>query len=168
MLNGPLGNRGSIFALGDLFILRNRINIRLVATPEKLSNSVKAQLEQLDATLFPEDQAYPKDGCYWWIAYMDHKPIAFAGLKPLPEPNRDIGFLCRAGVMAVASGYGLQRRLIKLRLCKARQLKLTEVITYTDKANHRSAANLLRCGLHFYTPRNEWGISGALYFHQFL
>ena len=144
---------------------RHRINIRLVATPDKLTDRIRTQLNELDAALFPEDAAYPKDGGYWWVAYMNHQPVAFAGLKPLSNPNKGMGFLCRAGVLKVSSGYGLQRRLIQIRVRKAKKIGLTQVITYASRDNYRSAANLLRSGLRFYSPQNEWGVPGALYFH---
>lgn len=145
--------------------LKKKINIKLVATPDNLSENIRTKLDYLDAKTFPGELSYPKDGCYWWIAYLDKETVGFAGLKPLKGSNKKIGFLCRAGVLSVASGQGIQRRFIKLRLDKARELGLSEVITYTYNKNYRSAANLLRSGLKFYTPQTNWAGISALYFH---
>ena|SRR5688572_12634371 len=142
-----------------------KINIKLVATPYRLSDNIRSKLEELDSILFEGEVPYPKDGCYWWIAYMNHEPVAFAGLKVLKGCNKNVGFLCRAGVLKLASGKGLQRKLIAIRLNKAKKMKLSEVITYTHNANYKSAANLLRSGMRFYCPKNKWAGQQALYFH---
>jgi GNAT superfamily N-acetyltransferase len=143
------------------------MRVKLVAKPNKLMESTRHTLNVLDALCFPEDPLYPKDGCYWWIVFNERgSAIAFAGLKPLTGHNKGMAFLCRAGVGPEARGLGLQRRLIKTRVSYARRLKLTQVITYTSRENYKSAANLLRSGLKFYTPVQEWGVAGALYFNM--
>ena len=141
--------------------------IKLVAKPNKLMEQTRHTLNMLDAACFPEDELYPKDGCYWWIFFNVHgEPLAFAGLKPLTGFNKGMGFLCRAGVLPGARGKGLQRRLIKVRVSYARRLKLREVVTYTSPHNYKSAANLLRARFKFYKPIQPWGVDGALYFNM--
>jgi GNAT superfamily N-acetyltransferase len=144
------------------------IKIRLVASPDDLSDIVRAELERLDMICFPEDKPYPKEGCFWWLAFDGKRVIAFAGLKPLAGINRGTGFLCRAGVIPNARGSKVQRRLVRARIKKALQLGLKRVITYTSRVNFGSIINLLKSGMRFYSPSNDWAHKEALYFCRVL
>lgn len=142
------------------------VKIKLVATPESLTEEIRSVLNELDGACFPYDTLYPKAGCWWWIAYEDKVPVAFAGLRPLTGHDKGRGFLCRAGVLPKARGHKLQRRLIRCRLRKAKVCGLKEVITYTYRWNFESAFNLIKEGLRMYQPPYEWGSRGAMYFYK--
>jgi GNAT superfamily N-acetyltransferase len=142
------------------------IRIKMVATPNSLPEHIRLTLNKLDETCFPTDTPYPKDGCWWWIAYDGKEPVAFAGLKPLKGYDKGRGFLCRAGVLPKAQGQKIQRRLIRCRLRKARISGIKEVITYTNRWNFSSAFNLIKEGMRMYQPSREWGVEGAMYFRK--
>lgn len=141
-----------------------KYRVRLVAKPGDISASTRAALNALDGRLFPEDELYPKDGCYWWLALDGDEPVGFAGLRPLVGHDKGTAFLCRAGVLPRAAGAGLQRRLIRVRLRHARAVGMRSVITYTSRYNFRSVVNLIRAGMRLYLPKYAWGVSGAWYF----
>lgn len=139
------------------------MRIKLVATPGKLTEEVRHQLNEMDNACF--EGLYPKDGCYWWVAFgADGAPVGFAGLEVLTGDNKHVGFLCRAGVMPAGRGYGLQRRLIRTRIKAAGKLTLSRIVTYTHETNFVSCANLIRSGLHMYTSQSNYGGSDMLYF----
>jgi ribosomal protein S18 acetylase RimI-like enzyme len=138
--------------------------IRLVARPGYLPADVRAKLDALDARLFPGDELYPKEGCYWWFATDSEGVVGFAGLKPLSGRDKGSAFLCRAGVLGRAAGAGLQRRLIRTRLRYARAAGLRCVVAYASRHNFASIANLIRCGMRIFSPVHSWGSHGAVYF----
>src|ERR1700737_5081923 len=67
----------------------------------------------------PEVQPRHFTNGYWWFAYLDDKPIAFAGLVPF-VPFPDIGYLKRCNVMRDHHGLGFQVRLCPRQERKAR------------------------------------------------
>lgn len=141
------------------------IKIRLVGTPDKpVSDKVRQQLDTLDYKCL--EYLYPRNDAYWWLAKNeDGKAIGYCGLKPLTGSHKGMGFLCRAGVLPEAQGYNLQRRFIKLRIRKAKQIGLKQVITYTDRYNFKCIANMIKCGLRFYIPKNLYAGNSSVYFN---
>lgn len=147
--------------------MRDAIVIRRVARPNELDERTALLLDNLDRQLFPHDTPYPKHGStYWWLARRGSEVVGFAGLTTYEGELAGTGFLSRAGVLPAATGCGLQRRLIHVRVACAKTLGLTRLVSYTAPHNFASAANLLRCGFRFYTPWYEWGCKGALYFEK--
>lgn len=93
-----------------------------------------------------------KDG-HWWLAYLEDKPVAFAGLVPF-LPN--IGYLKRCLVMPGHNGHGLQFRLMKARELKAKQLGWTHIVSDCREDNHYSAGNFLKAGFEQFEPEQLW------------
>ena len=121
------------------------------------------RLDALDRACFPDDAPYPKRarGCSWWLALdADGAAVAFAGMRVL----RDVTFLCRAGVMPLARGGHLHRRLIRVRL-RAAPAEMP-IVTYTIAGNVVSANNLIACGMRLWTPRNAWAGRDVLYWRR--
>jgi ribosomal protein S18 acetylase RimI-like enzyme len=121
-------------------------------------------VEALHAKIFPGDEMVGPEHVHW-VAYGPPEwpeAVGFCSARHLAD--EDAVFLSRAGVLRAASGAGLQRRMIDVRVRFARQLGVKNVITYVKRNNFRSAANLIRSGFHFYEPAYEWGLKGALYF----
>jgi hypothetical protein len=75
-------------------------------------------------------------------------------------------FMCRAGVRAWARGNALQRRLLRVREAKARQLGMERSVTYTTRWNIPSGNNLIRAGYRVYWPADDWGGSSAVYWYK--
>lgn len=144
------------------------ITIRRVATPTEMSDDAFLILSTLDDKCFKGETPYPKVGSYWWLAYMDDEPIAFAGLTPYDYITKPAAFLSRAGVLPKARGHGIQKRLIRARERTAKKDGYNRVITYTSYDNIISANNLIKCGYLLYTPNNLWGVKNGLYFEKML
>jgi GNAT superfamily N-acetyltransferase len=123
-------------------------------------------LLSLDRILFPEDaftRIDPKTG-FWWIAFTETlTPFAYAGMKPAARtPNA--GYLHRCGVLPDFRGAGLQRRLIQIRVRKAKQLGFESVVSDTNDL--ASANNLIRCGFRLHKPVWKWGTKTSLYWQK--
>jgi len=125
--------------------------------------TVRHLLNTLDEACFPGDTLCPKMG-WWWVAYTNLDPVAFAGLRPLAkEPHA--GYFCRAGVLKHARGKGLQKKLIRVRIAYARRQGLKTLITDTTD-NIVSANNLIACGFKLYEPSNSWAFDHSLYWRK--
>lgn len=111
------------------------------------------KLEELDKSIFPKDEPYPKKGCYWWIVEVDGKPVGFAGIKVFGKT----AFLCRAGVKKGYRGRGIHKILIKVRekFCK-NHLAVDTIATYVAFDNIRSMNNLIQSGYLAYKPPKKW------------
>ena len=139
---------------------------RITIRKTKNSKAIRA----LEARCFPEDEPYDIAGAIWWLVKVGDFPIGYAGLKPLPY-EKDVGFLCRAGILSNYRGQGLQRKLIKLRIKEAQKLGLKQLVTYTTTDNYASITNLLNQGFRFYSPENPWAGKEAktvMYFYKHL
>lgn len=138
------------------------IRIKLVATPDDIKESILLELHTLDTMCFPNDDPYPKRGSYWWIAYEGSIPVGFAGLRPYPATGE--GFLCRVGVLRRARKQGLQRRFIRVREKKAREIGLGWLVTYT-LLNPASIKSLVDCKYQIYKPQYMYA-GYSLYFRK--
>ena len=119
------------------------------------------EIVRLHKECFPEDDMYlPEKGC-WWVIYSFMKPVAFAGMVPIKGDDTSY-YMCRAGVTRKHRGNGLQQRLIRVRIQKARQLGLTRLVTSTY-CNPISSNNLIKAGFRMFTPVKGWGAIGTNY-----
>jgi len=116
----------------------------------------------LQKQILPADVPYKPDRGHWWVAYAeDGKPVAFAGLVRSIKWS-DTGYLCRAGVLDQFTGHGLQKRLISVRIRKAKELGWNWLITDTTN-NPASSNSLINCGFKIYKPGQPWGFRNAIY-----
>jgi GNAT superfamily N-acetyltransferase len=110
---------------------------------------------------FPELTEDELDGGFWWLAYLDREPIAFAGMVPSNQ-WRNVGYFKRAGVDPKHRGNGLQIRLMRVRINKARRLGYSHVISEcTDTI--WSANNFIRAGFRIYQPARPWAFKNSIY-----
>ena len=142
------------------------MRIKLVATPDDLSQEIKEVLDNLDKELFYDSPLFQKRGSWWWIAYDGEKPVAFAGLTPYPA-NKTM-FLSRCGVLKSHRGLGLQRKLIKKREKLSIKEGYKRIITYTSYDNVLSANNVIKCGYQLYTPKFVWGFKDSIYLVKYI
>jgi GNAT superfamily N-acetyltransferase len=75
-------------------------------------------------------------------------------------------FLERAGVLPIAKGLGLQRRMVRVRERWAQEVGASCCLTYAIYSNYPSIINLLRCGYRFYRPQTKWGADRSHYFRR--
>lgn len=119
-------------------------------------------LVALQKWCLPMDTVFPPSNGYWWMVFNEHEmPVGFAGMVPSTRWT-DCMYLCRAGVLEAHQGHGLQARLIKVRLKKAKQLGMEWVITDTYK-NPASANSLINCGFKLFDPTKPWAGRGSLF-----
>ena len=117
---------------------------------------------KLQKWCLPMDTVFTPDIGYWWIAYDDKDaPAGFAGMV-MSTRWSDCMYLCRAGVLEAHQGHGLQARLVKTRIRKAKQLGMNWVITDTYQ-NPASANSLINCGFKLFEPTRPWAGKGSLF-----
>ena len=98
---------------------------------------------------------------YWWLAYFEGHPIAFAGVG---ESILDdgIGYFSRVGVLSKHRGNGLQTRLMRALESKARRVGWKRIVTDTHNRPY-SANNIIAAGYKLYTPTYPWSFPNSLY-----
>lgn len=92
---------------------------------------------------------------YWWIVLDNNEVVGYAGMS---ESNRysNCGYFTRCTVLPKYRGKGLQRRLIRARLKKAKKLNWAWIFTYTVIGNVHSENNLIECGFRLFIPKLKW------------
>ena len=125
--------------------------------------ATRALLEYLQLTILPSDAPADYIG-FWWVAYDGTEPVGFASLY---ASNRwsDAGYLSRAGVTRSHRGRGLQKRLIRVRERRARDLGWRWLITDTWN-NPPSQNSLIACGYRTFTPSKPWAGDGVTYWRK--
>lgn len=136
-----------------------------LASVDGKDKRVAATIRQLQLQTLPCDKPYNTAHGFWWIGYENCEPIAFAGIVQSSQWI-DVGYLCRAGVINSHRGKGLQKRLIRVRERKAREIGWRWLITETASFNVASSNNLLACGFKLFRPSNPWGFRDALYWRK--
>jgi hypothetical protein len=100
---------------------------------------------------------------YWWLAYLNDDPVAFAGMVPFGLPG--VGYFKRC--LVLRRGHGLQYRLMLARLLKAKPIGWTTVVSECHESNSYSAANFLRAGFEEFEPEQKWA-KDSIYFMKTL
>lgn len=123
-----------------------------------------ALLRWLQIECLPADKPAETERGFWWVAELDKRPVAFAGMYPSAR-YAEVGYLCRAGVVRDMRGMGLQKRLIRVRVNKARAIGWKWLVT--DTLNNPASANsLIACGFQTFTPAAPWGGDCAIYWRK--
>jgi GNAT superfamily N-acetyltransferase len=139
------------------------------------------QISEVDGVIFADEiirfnamvEEWPKlqprhfEAGYWWFAYLDDEPVAFAGLVP-NEPFSNVGYLKRCYVCPDHHGHGLQYRLLLARELKAKQLGWTMLVSECGEMNRWSAANFLKCGFQRVDPEQPWTRTNDQYFAKMI
>jgi GNAT superfamily N-acetyltransferase len=101
---------------------------------------------------------------YWWIAFHEAKPVAFAGVVPSTHVAK-AGYLCRVGVLPLHHGHGLQVRLTRALEMRARRIGWSTIVSDTTD-NVFSANNFIRQGYRLYKPVCPWAWAHSLYWRR--
>ena len=117
----------------------------------------------LDTQLLGE--APPSADTEWWIAWdTEAQQIAgYAGARLLGD---GCYFLSRAGVAKPYRGHGLQRRLIRARVRRGRQLSAWLIVTYTLPFNAASSNSLIAAGFRTYIPAVAYAGANVVYWYH--
>jgi len=127
-----------------------------------VDNAYKS-LADLQRTCLPGDEPEATQNGWWWLAVnKDGQEVGFAGMRPSDRWQQTM-YLCRAGVLPEYRGQGIQKRLIRARLAKARALGNTHAITDCTTENPASARSLIAAGFRPYWPQVPWGLSHSIY-----
>ena len=126
--------------------------------------TAQALLHWLQLEILPSDTPADTTTGYWWVLEDQCRPIGFAGLQASTK-YLGVGYLCRAGVVKDWRGKGLQKRLIRVRVNKAKALGWQWLMTDTYN-NPASANSLIACGFQTFTPSQPWGMDGAIYWRK--
>lgn len=103
------------------------------------------------AFLGEDPGTFENDIC--WVAKNEQgKPVGFCTAKILQAENA--AYFTSAG--SFKSGVGLQRSLIRVRLAWANRKGCDWAISYVERHNYKSLANLIRCGFHIYEPEKAY------------
>lgn len=124
-------------------------------------------VRQLDSTLWVDDETDTFIGHELWLVRgPTGKLVGYAALKLVDGGHT--GYLAKVGLMHEARGHGLQKRLIRVRERRARELGAKTVITYTSTTNMPSINSLVACGYRVYRPAREYGFKfgQGLYFRK--
>lgn len=137
----------------------------VVRTVNGRDPEVEALLIRMQLECLPEDRPlHPKEG-YWWIAYTETGvPAAFCSLKSSVR-WAETGYLSRAGVLWGHRGKGLQKRLIRVRIARARHLGWQWLLSDTSE-NPASANSLIACGFKMYEPAQPYGLKTSVYWRR--
>ena len=93
---------------------------------------------------------------YWWIVYTDeNEAVGFAAMKQSAQFT-DCVFFHRSGVCEEHTGNGLQKRLIKARMRKAKHMGFNWAVSDTT-LNPASSNSLIACNFRIYQPSKPWG-----------
>jgi N-acetylglutamate synthase-like GNAT family acetyltransferase len=119
-------------------------------------------LLRLQKEILPSDRVCDTKEGHWWIVYTEtNKAVGFAGLKQSNQFG-DCAFFHRSGVSLEHTGNGLQKRLIKARIRKAKSMGFNWVVSDTT-TNPASANSLIHCGFKMYEPSKPWGWEHTCY-----
>lgn len=142
---------------------------RVVKVDPVGNKSVARIIERMHRVCFPDmDQIVQTTHGDWWLARNDHGlPVAFAGLWPSARID-GAGYLCRAGVLPIARGQGLQRRLISAREREAKKKRWTVLFTDALVENAHSQNNIVAAGYRMFRPTTPWSGESHIYFRKFL
>lgn len=103
---------------------------------------------------------------HWWLAHLDDKPIAFAGVIPATHAV-NAGYFLRVGVLVKHCGNRLQLRFMRAIERKSRAVGWGMIISDTTD-NTPSANNFIRAGYRLYDPEQKWAFSHSLYWVKML
>ncbi len=122
-------------------------------------------LADLHRLTFFDGASMPEfDWGYWWLAYREAVPVAFAGVVPSTYVS-NAGYFCRVGVLKKCCGNGLQLRLMRALEVRARRNGWSSVVSDTTE-NLVSANNFIQAGYRLYQPQTPWAWPNTLYWRK--
>ena len=136
--------------------------IREIDTHEDDFEDVLTELHQL--TFFSAAPVPKFDQGYWWLAFNEAEPVAFAGMVPSTHVF-NAGYFCRVGVLSKHCGHRLQLRLMRALEMRARLNGWSSIVSDTTD-NLSSANNFIRAGYRLFGPKNPWAWPHTLYWRK--
>lgn len=135
-------------------------------TYHKIRPAEERLVRELDEACLPDTYFEGvTEGNHHWLVESWGIPVAFASLRETTTDPKCI-FLSRSGVLPAARGYGIQKRLIEIRLRWAKRSGYHEAVTYAGHGNSASIISLLKSGMVMYDPDYRWAGDEFVYFHK--
>ena len=145
---------------GGALELIHRIE-RIIGHDEEIADT----LADLHLLTFFDGATIPEfDWGYWWLAYHEDMPVAFAGVVPSTRAY-NAGYLCRVGVLKKHCGNRLQLRLMRALELRAIQHGWSCIVSDTT-GNLASANNFIRARYRLYQPQYPWAWPNTLYWRK--
>lgn len=132
---------------------------------KKLDEKTKNALMRMQRACLPEDDPLdPEKEGWWWIGYDGEWPIAFCSLKP-SQRYKNAVYMSRSGVNYYYRGYGLQKKMLRMRERFAKRLGFEW--SFSDTTDNPASANsLISCGYRLYEPKIHYGYDTTLYWRK--
>lgn len=92
------------------------------------------------------------DDMHLWIAWDGDQPVGFATLRV----EGVYVYFAGCGVIPIARGQGIQKKLLKVRLTWGKRKKFRTAVSYTMAWNARSMNNLIACKFKTFQPEYKW------------
>ena len=129
-------------------------------------------LRWLDAEIFPNDIPFLMKSAKWFIGWNIDVPVAYCGWKPhMLGPKHDListGFLYRSGVMPVARGQGLQKKMIEIREQDMIKNNIFVACSYTEVYSAASMRSLINAGYRPYEATDDTALTGLDRYKRFV
>lgn len=129
------------------------------ATDEEVAETIRYFNRQTED--FPHITDEEFETGHWWLAYLNKEAVAFAGLMPSRQYH-GVGYFKRAGVDPEHRGNGLQIRLMRVRITKARKLGYSHIVSECTETPF-SANNFIKAGFKVYDPKFPWAFKNSIY-----
>src|SRR5207248_2849819 len=98
-----------------------------------LDDEIAETLADLHRLTFFGGATIPEfDQGYWWLAFHEGTPVAFAGIVPSTRAF-NAGYFCRVGVLKKHFGRALQLRLMRAMESRARRNGWSSVVSDTTE-----------------------------------
>ena len=101
---------------------------------------------------------------WWWFAYFDDVPVAYAGIIQ-STVYTNAAYFTRVGVLPAHRGNNLQFRLMRVMERYARRSGFEFMISDTTHTVH-SANNFVKAGWRMFDPVVPWAFADTLYWRK--
>ena len=151
----------------DTYFLTLTMQIRLEITPDNQPEKTVKEVKRLDKILFSGDKRIDTSKYWVWVVRHEGKPIAYGAMRACEaEVNKGLVLLTRAGVLPAWRGKGIQKKLIRLRVRKAKSLGYDTAIAYVMGMNCASSNALIGCGFRLYHPSDLYAGYRTIYLRK--
>lgn len=126
-------------------------------------------LRELDSICFPGKMGGGSavnfsDGL-WWLCFSRGQAVGYIGIVESTHYPKACYFK-RVGVLPGHTGQGLQSRMTRTFIRKARQLGYLSVVTDCTICNPASANSLIRTGFKVFVPDSPWALANSIYWRR--
>lgn len=130
----------------------------------EMDEKTKAVILRMQRACLPDDEPLDPAEGWWWVGYDEDWPIAFCSMKP-SQRYKNAVYMSRSGVTYYYRGYGLQKKMLRMRERFARTKDFEWAVSDTTD-NPASSNSLISCGYKLYEPKIPYGHETTLYWKK--